>query len=203
MDISEELKGYKKQEDILNETLLRLTTKAPVAIDWEEYHRTRTVWVPSEDVARYFSKQPPGLVLEVGCGQGLNVELLNGMGFDAYGIDSSYTAINKAASEKCLLEDLYSVKGSYKHDYVLDMECLTYLDEKAIDRVNRLLCVGGKLFSRWFVETSLSVGVFTSFYDRLSYLKKTFRKVRILEKLYRELNGDRDHVREIIFEAIK
>jgi SAM-dependent methyltransferase len=98
----------------------------------------------------------PGSVLDVGCGGGGMVVLLNQLGHDARGIDISEPIIDAAKdhltregidSERSIarLEDL--VAASEKRDNVITMDCLEHVleDDKMMENLVEITRPGGRL----------------------------------------------------------
>lgn len=131
--------------------------------DWGKY--------PAENLIRfiaknlYKNKQERVKILEIGCGTGANIWYLTREGFDAYGIDGSRTAIEKA--KQYLAEEKLSAKlyvgdinnlpfESNYFDGVIDIECLYCNDfkssQKILYEIHRVLKNKGKLFSRSFSD---------------------------------------------------
>jgi SAM-dependent methyltransferase len=99
-------------------------------------------------------------LLDVGCGSGHNLELIEGLGFRCWGIDVSSTAIAKAKAKSSNPENF--VAGSVARlpwpdasfDVVTDIGCLHCLqaDEVAdyVAEVRRVLAPGGRFLCRSF-----------------------------------------------------
>lgn len=104
-------------------------------IDWEEHHRTRDSLFPDLDLIRYLSKEkvdPKKYVVEIGAGQGCNLEGLNRMGIKTLGIETSFEAIKKADSKGILVVPggIESLKNLQCISYLVDMSCLNYCSQE-------------------------------------------------------------------------
>jgi SAM-dependent methyltransferase len=137
---------------------------------WEQLFRARG-WnkYPSEQVIRFvarnFFRAPDRKqvrILELGCAEGNNIWFLAREGFDAYGIDGSQVAIQKAEQrmrsgnlhahllqgDVAFLKDLYA---DLRFDAILDAGCLTCNPVSVVTQVlaqaRALLKPGGKIYS--------------------------------------------------------
>ena len=101
--------------------------------------------------------EPPGRVLDLGCGLGVDLAALAGLGFEAVGIDSSQVAIAHAQASHSNVEfvvgDVRALPfqaGSF--DVLLDRGCLHYLSASDRERYEceawRVLRPGGRLLLR-------------------------------------------------------
>jgi cyclopropane fatty-acyl-phospholipid synthase-like methyltransferase len=142
---------------------------------WEQLFRTRG-WnkYPSEQVIGFVARnffnaadRKEIKLLELGCAEGNNVWFMAREGFDAYGIDGSRTAIDKArerlrsegteahltTGDVAFLRDLF---GELRFDAILDAGCLTCnrleVVESVLGQVEELLKPGGKIFSIMIAE---------------------------------------------------
>ncbi|MDL2217288.1 class I SAM-dependent methyltransferase [Christensenellaceae bacterium OttesenSCG-928-M15] len=98
-------------------------------------------------------------ILDVGCGVGESVALLNSMGFDAKGIDESETLIGKGKSLQRNVElgDAYALKGRYD---ALLYECVMSLlndKEAALEQASGAINEDGviivsDLYPRWGMD---------------------------------------------------
>lgn len=139
---------------------------------WEDVFRNRD-WgkYPSESLIRfvarnYYSKSRNEIkILEVGCGTGANLWFIAREGMQAYGVDGSATAIEKAKarmdeeSVKVNLKVGDIIKLDYPDNYfdaVIDVECLSHNSiencKKIFSEINRVLKPQGKFYSRTFSE---------------------------------------------------
>jgi SAM-dependent methyltransferase len=100
---------------------------------------------------------PPGRVLDLGCGLGVDLGVLAGLGFETVGVDLSSVAIDRARASQPELEfvvgdvrDVPFETGSF--DLLLDRGCLHYLstaDRPTYEREAwRVLRPGGRLLLR-------------------------------------------------------
>ncbi len=126
---------------------------------------------PAESVIRfvarnfYKSKRNEIKILEVGCGTGANIWYLLRENFDAYGIDGSSVAIDRA-KERFENENLVSKLecgdimnlpyGDGFFDAVIDNECIYCNNfkntETIMSEIDRVLKPKGKFYSRTFTD---------------------------------------------------
>lgn len=149
---------------------------------WEEIFRSRE-WgrYPPEELIRFvarrfYSAPDRGTVkiLEIGCGTGANIWFLAREGFEAYGIDGSSTAIQKARlrmaeeglSADLRVGDVLHLREHYPRNYfdaVIDVACLQCnlpTPVKAIlDGMVELLRPGGRVFSMLVADGSYGCGL--------------------------------------------
>lgn len=137
---------------------------------WDDVFASRE-WgkYPAESLIRFvarnfYSKDRKNVrLLEVGCGPGSNVWYMAREGFQAYGIDGSSIAIDKAKTrmQNENLEAFLSVGDIVNLDYadqyfdaVIDVECLycnnPESSEKILKEISRVLKPGGMFYSRTF-----------------------------------------------------
>lgn len=129
--------------------------------DWGRY--------PAESLIRFTAKnfyqkdREKINILEVGCGPGPNVRYFAREGFNAYGIDISSIAINKAKrimeeeglSAELLVGNIEKIPYSDSFfDCVIDNECL-YCNslentKKILEEIKRVMKTGGLFYSRTF-----------------------------------------------------
>ena len=131
-------------------------------VEWGKY--------PGEELIRFIArnfynvpKRSDISILEVGCGTGANLWFLAREGFNAYGLDGSKVAIDKATNflkNEGLYADL--IEGDAmslpypdsKFDAVIDVECIYANSLKdtslILDEVYRVLKPGGLIFSKTF-----------------------------------------------------
>ena len=126
---------------------------------------------PSESVIRFvarnFYKRDRSTVriLEVGCGPGANIWYLSREGFQAYGIDGSMTAIQKAgkrlemeglSAQLCVGDILQLPYEDSFFDAVIDVECLCCNNrentKKILKEIHRVMKPNGLFYSRTFSE---------------------------------------------------
>lgn len=142
---------------------------------WEQLFRTRG-WnkYPSEQVIRFVARnffnapeRKQIKLLELGCAEGNNVWFMAREGFDAYGIEGSRLAVDKAGErmradgleahltvgDVAFLRDVY---GELRFDAILDAGCLTCnrieVVESVLSQIKDLLNPGGKVFSLVIAE---------------------------------------------------
>lgn len=147
---------------------------------WDELF-TKNEWgrYPDVEVVRFFERNFKKTdydrknlkVLEVGCGTGANLFYLAREGFNAFGIDGSKIAIERAKQrmqDEGLTADLETgdiLSLPYENntfDAVLDCECIyanSYKDSQKIMReINRVLKPGGMFFSLTFATGTYGDG---------------------------------------------
>jgi SAM-dependent methyltransferase len=135
---------------------------------WEKVYKSQE-WGKYADVSliqfvarNFYSKDRNNIkILEIGCGPGANIWYLDREGFDAYGIDGSETAINKAKKRipKAHLHvgDITNLKYDDNFfDAVVDVECLysNNLNNSRIilKQISRVLKKTGLFYSRTFSD---------------------------------------------------
>ncbi len=139
--------------------------------DWGKY--------PSESLIQFIARNFYKLnrseirILEIGCGPGANIWYLSKEGFNAYGIDGSNTAIDKA-SKRLISENLTAnlmvgdiINLPFEDDFfdaVLDVECLSCNNrgnaDLILNEVKRVLKKEGKFYSRTFTDKMFIGNIF-------------------------------------------
>ncbi|MGB3241881.1 MAG: class I SAM-dependent methyltransferase [Candidatus Omnitrophota bacterium] len=118
-------------------------------------------------------------VLDVGCGEGLYLELLRGLGFrNISGIDPSDAMVSKALEKNLSVEKKYlqDVKEKEIYDVVVMIDILEHLDDPgaALQKVNEILKKGGLLLMNMPVCDSLKLRLRRTLYKetRLQQAKR-------------------------------
>lgn len=108
------------------------------------------------ELYEFINANPPGRVLDLGCGTGTNVITLAKNGWHAVGVDFIPRAIKKARSKAqkagvypefqvCDITKLDNIQGPF--DLILDIGCYHSLDKSGMqayrDQLRRLLAPGG------------------------------------------------------------
>ncbi len=129
----------------------------PMAVEWNFEPRLWVVLQPLIDDLK--ARGRSARVLEVGCGYGKNVTLLEELGFSTYGIDIAPPAIiscrdltrHPSRFMVCSIARMPFRAGYF--DAVLDVGCLhclpAALQRPGVTEVARVLRPGGRLFSRF------------------------------------------------------
>ncbi|MDD4497009.1 MAG: class I SAM-dependent methyltransferase [Methanosarcinaceae archaeon] len=149
---------------------------------WEKMHSQRS-WgkYPNEELVKFVGRNFFKIskthrknikFLEIGCGQGANLWFLVKEGFDVYGIDISYSAIEKTEQylkgEFCLDANL-NVADARKLPYVNNffdvvvdcaaIQCTSYSDHREVyDEVYRVLKPNGYFWSFHIAKRSWGYG---------------------------------------------
>lgn len=178
---------------------------------WEEfYQKTDGNRYPDTSIIRFISKKyfikktkSSIRILDLGCGSGALLWYLSREGYDAYGIDSSKTAIDKAG-KRLKLEKLsgHLYLGSFINlpfpdhymDSVIDSTSIQHSPvesiHKAIDESYRVLKKGGFFFGMEIARSNnLSCADYkTHFFKKREILElfKKFRKININHMIYTE-----------------
>jgi len=142
-----------------------------VITNWEQaYQEKFTPWdkgVPSPPLVEWLARNKlDGRVLVPGCGVGHDVAYLISLGVDAYGLDISPTAIERAQEKypqhasRFVLADLFAYSGSF--DAVVEHTCLCALPPewrvRYRDAVVSFLKPGGLLIGVFFINPEMDPG---------------------------------------------
>ncbi|MDP3377421.1 MAG: methyltransferase domain-containing protein [Brevundimonas sp.] len=142
---------------------------------WDQlYLENQTPWdkgSPAPPLVAWLSQNsPPGRALVPGCGLGHDVAHLLSVGIDAYGLDLSPTAIERAKArypahhDRFWLGDLFALPPHQAgpFDLLFEHTCLCALPPELrpayADTAARLLRPGGRLIGIWFIDPDMSDG---------------------------------------------
>jgi SAM-dependent methyltransferase len=157
---------------------------------WERIHAERAyeTYYPFDIVITFVFRYHPRdrersavKILEVGAGLGNNLRFIAGAGFDAYGIDVSPTAVERAQkllAEEGLKADIRQAGAAAlpfdesTFDMVLDRGALTCIADPdfalAIDEVRRVLRPGGHFLFTPYADSHSSNGIDNPIVDGLT-----------------------------------
>lgn len=105
-------------------------------VHWQWYAGHSEYSFLVDDSLKAFATAPLGTVIDVGCGDGLPLSLLTGLGFKGYGVDNSYTgidlAVNRNVSAEFFIEkaEKFAERG-LKFDYLYSLNTIEHLDNPA------------------------------------------------------------------------
>lgn len=158
--------------------------------EWETaYRKTRRSLATRERRIRLFELDPGQSILDYGCGDGLDLRILQELGYEkVYGFDNSLGLLADARGFKVILADAYSLPlAPQSLDVVFINGVLHHLDdiERALSEIKRILVLGGALCLieptssplRWLANR-LTLSPLARFSPFLS-----FRKRMLLEEL--------------------
>lgn len=110
--------------------------------------------INGERVLNYLRQNKVETVLDVGCGSGHLVDLINNNNFKGYGITINPEEIEKAQSKNiylCDIQDFESLKtiGMAHFDAVLSFDCVEHLERplEALKNINKILKKNGLFIS--------------------------------------------------------
>ena len=190
---------------------------------WDAYHAEHEgAKYPSDSLIRFCARYLYGenaRALELGCGNGRNVWYMAREGIEAYGIDGSEVAIERARA-RLRDEGVHATvkQGSVtsipfhllSFDAILDEQCLYATDEHsilyALQEAHRVLKSGGLLYSRTFAsfppyDAGIQVRVTTE--DGIDQLYGAYFTVESVDKIVWTKNNAVDQIAEWVIVARK
>ena len=141
--------------------------------NWDQaYQDNFTPWdkgAPSPPLVEYLARNPlTGRVLVPGCGLGHDVAYLASVGMDAYGLDISPTAVERARiahpghAARFIQADLFEYRPEQLFDAMVEHTCLCALPpdwrQRYRDAAVRLLKPGGLLVGIFYIDPDMDPG---------------------------------------------